>query len=388
MNSWESFKVAWAGIVGNKMRSFLTMLGVIIGVASVIILVSIAQGTTESIKADIENMGSNVITIMTQGGSARLTLDDVAKLEESMTTAVAVVPSTTGTVTLKYGTNTYETTLEGTTQDYPSLRNHDIAYGSFFDEKDVDSRRRVVVLGKTVAEELFGRENALGETIKVNGQNYTVIGVLDEKGAVMNTDRDDIIYMPITSAQRLLGSTQVRTVNIQAESKEVNALAVNEIRSFFEQRFNNPDAARIFSQDDLLASADSMGATLTLMLGAIAGVALIVGGIGIMNIMLVSVTERTREIGIRKAIGATKKDILGQFLVESIILSISGGIVGLFAGVGGTLLISKVADWPAVFSPVSFVVAFGFAAFVGLFFGVYPAYKAASLDPIEALRYE
>lgn len=389
MNIWESMRIAWSGIRGNKIRSLLTVLGVIIGVAAVISLIAVGQGVTQDITSELEELGTNLIFVTgvrPLGGILEskdlepLTkYDSIARVAPSISQADSAI---------KWGTTTTTANVEGTNQEYPTVRNYNVIEGRFITEEDVDKRRKIAVVAQGIVEELFGNVSPIGETITILGQRYTVVGVMEEKGEVLGQDLDKNIYIPTSSAERLFGTNKLRTIYIQAQSTESTDATVADINAFYTNKFGKPDLIKVTSQDQLIGSMDSMTETLTLMLGAIAGISLLVGGIGIMNIMLVSVTERTREIGIRKALGAKRKDILSQFLVESIILSISGGIIGIILGIVAAKLVSTILGWATLISVWSILLAFSFSVFVGIFFGLYPAMKASKLHPIEALRHE
>jgi len=387
MNIWEGMKMAAAALKGNKLRSLLTALGIIIGVGAVIAMISIGQGATKSVSDSIASMGSNLIMVTPMRGTA-LTAEDAEEILERVPAVVKALPSSSGSVTAKYASNTYDTSLEGTTQDYLDVRAAKIATGRFINPKDLEKRSNVAVVGQTVVKELFRGQSPLGKTISLRGQSFTVVGTLAEKGSSMGRDNDDIILVPLTSFQRLMGTKQVSTLNFQARSAEEATLAVNHITAVFKQIHRRENSVRVTSQDELLETINTTTQTLTIMLGAIAGISLLVGGIGIMNIMLVSVTERTREIGIRKARGAKRRNIMFQFLIESCFLSVGGGLLGIALGVSIALAISTLAQWTTVISPAAILVSFFFSVSIGLFFGVYPAYKAANLDPIVALRHE
>ncbi len=394
MRLWEAVKMAWAGLAGNRMRSLLTMLGVIIGVGAVIALVSVGEGTRQQVTSQIQSLGSNLIMIVPRANTvARLTVEDATQLEQRVPTLARVIPDVSrGGVTLKWGDQTYDTTVEGTTDGYTEVRESPLQSGRFITPDDVTNRTKVAVVGYKVFTDLFGSRMPLGQRITINGEPFTVIGLMATKGQGQGANMDDRVLIPITTAQRLLGTNRVSMLYAQAKTPDQAQAAVDHITAIFQAKYptRNPgkdDVMQVISQDQILSTVGNVTQILTLMLGGIAGVSLLVGGIGIMNIMLVSVTERTREIGIRKALGAKRRDILSQFLVESVILSVSGGVIGIGLGTLGSFLISM-SSLKTHVTMSSVLLAFFFAAAVGLFFGVYPAAKAASLDPIQALRYE
>ncbi|HWQ75886.1 MAG TPA: ABC transporter permease, partial [Syntrophomonas sp.] len=340
-------KISVDSILANKMRSFLTMLGVIIGVCAVIVLVSIGQGTTASITESIESMGSNLVTvrIMGRGSTTTLTYNE-AKTFADLDGVEACAPVVSGNGTIKYGNNEMESiSLMGIDSDYKTVRNRTIGGGRDILSLDVNSRLKSAVLGVDVVDELFTEgTNPVGKTIQINGTNFTVIGVLDESGSSMGTDNDEVVLIPITTAQRFLNSSGVSTIYVSAENTEASTQVVTSIENELYEKFKeDDDAYRVSSQDDMLETVSDVTQTMSMMLGGIAGISLLVGGIGIMNIMLVSVTERTREIGIRKAIGARRKDILTQFIIEAAVVSGMGGIIGVIVGWGGCVLVTALA---------------------------------------------
>ncbi|WP_418791963.1 ABC transporter permease [Phosphitispora sp. TUW77] len=389
MGVWQIIKLAIAGIRANKMRSFLTMLGVIIGVAAVIVLVSIGEGASKSVTDRIEGMGSNLISVSIRGNqsSAVLTYDEVQKWKERAGVK-GLAPIVSGNVSLKYGSNKYDTSLEGVNEEYQEVRNHKVQAGRFILPMDVSLRQKVVLLGTEVSTELFGSMNPVGEMVKINGTNFKVVGLLEEKGSESMGSNDDKVLIPLTTAERLLNSKGIRSVYVQAESPEVVDSVVTQIDNILFRKTNDTDSYRVFNQAEMLSTVNEVTGTFTAMLGGIAAISLLVGGIGIMNIMLVSVTERTREIGIRKAIGAKRKDILRQFLIEALVVSSSGGIIGIILGIAGSSILGSVMSLDTVVSFKIMVLAFGFSLFIGMVFGMYPANKAAKLNPIEALRFE
>lgn len=402
MDILSSLKMAGQSLLINKMRSFLTMLGVIIGVGAVIVMVSLGQGTSSGITDRISSMGSNLLTITAGGSSGPIRGVSTAKLTNGDVEAIRNLPlvkyvapeSSINSATIAVGSTTWTTTVDGTSPDLQNIKSWDTVAGDFFTQEDYDSKNRVAVLGNTVVENLFGNAaNAVGQTIKINGLSFSVIGVLSEKGSSSGSDQDDIIYIPLSTAQqRLLGSTTVRTINVQATSSESLTPLKEYITTLLRQRHRLADSAdddfNIRDMEEILSTLEETTQMLTFLLGGIAAVSLLVGGIGIMNIMLVSVTERTREIGIRMAIGATTRAILTQFLIESLVLCFIGGLIGVLVGWGVALILSAVAGLSMKVVPWLIALSMGFAILIGVFFGYYPARKAAHLNPIDALRFE
>jgi putative ABC transport system permease protein len=384
----RSFAIAWRGIGANKLRTFLAMLGVIIGVAAVIVLVSIGEGTRQEVSRQIETLGTNLVMV-TPGTGARFTVEDPAFVLGRIPEVVAAVPSVQRQLVVKWQANSVTTSIEGTTADLPTVRNFSVASGRFITDQDVEHRRQVAVVGPQVVTNLFYDSDPLGLEIRINGQPYTVIGVMEAKGSSMGgTNNDDRIFIPVSSALRLFGTRYVQTLYLQAPSPERAPAVAAWVEAVYTHKYGRSGAVRVQSQDQLLTTVSNVTGTMNMMLGGIAGVSLLVGGIGIMNIMLVAVAERTREIGIRKAVGARKADITAQFLLESTYISGTGGVLGIAAGLGGSRVLGRLASMNTAVSPGSVLVAFAFAALVGLFFGSFPAAKAARLDPIRALRYE
>ena len=398
---------ALSAMVANRLRSFLTMLGMVIGVGAVILMLAIGQGAQYEVDRSIASMGSNLFIVLsgsTTSGGARmgggaaptLTLDDAQAISE-LPSVTAVAPAVPGTAQVIYGQNNWSTRIYGTTPSYLEVRDWSVVSGYPFTDSDVRSATRVALLGQTVAKNLFGDEDPVGKTIRIEKSPYVVTGVLAAKGQSLDgRDQDDTILIPVTTAQRKLFGTQfpgsVRFMMVEASSAQAMSAAERAMHQLLRQRHHLQGGAEDdFSITNLTALANAAAATtriMSLMLGAIASISLVVGGIGIMNIMLVSVTERTREIGIRMAVGARRRDILTQFLMEAVIISIVGCLVGVLIGVAGAILINKITDTTVVITLSSIVLAFAVAAGVGIFFGFYPANKAAHLNPIEALRYQ
>ncbi|HEY52343.1 MAG TPA: FtsX-like permease family protein [Caldilineae bacterium] len=408
MSVSEVFNIAWEGIIRNKVRSLLTMLGVIIGVAAVIIMIAISAGTEAAIAEQIQGLGSNLAFIQASFGrgrpgsgdtSAMLVYEDT-EVVESVPGVIGTTVDQTTTQTVKVQGNTLtDVPVVGTTSDFPSVRDVDIAQGRFFNETEVDRKAKVAVLGSNLATELFGDSDPIGQQITVDNTKLTVIGVADDKGVVGSTDFDAQLYTPITvlfdkfipsQFARFMGN-RVRIIYAEIDEDADMEQVLTQIQLKLATSKDVPVDELSFTiqtQQDII---DTQGATTEAfrsLLAWVAAVSLIVGGIGIMNIMLVSVTERTREIGIRQSVGATPNDIRWQFLTEALMLSLVGGLIGVFVGVGGSWLFGATSDMRTVIVPTSILLAFGSAAAVGIFFGFYPANKAAQLDPIEALRHE
>ena len=406
MNITESFLTALDSILANKMRSVLTMLGIIIGVASVIALLGIGGGVSDSITSEINSIGTNLISISTDadnsGGYPALSLSDVEALSDPLNAPALsqVAAAVQGNQAVVYGGESAQTTVTGITANYLPVNNlNEFQLGDGLTQNDLDTRARVTVLGATIASDLFGAEFPIGRDIKINAVSYEVVGVLEESGGGIGGNTDENVYVPLTTAQSRLypdrtrtGEKAVSTISAQAASSEQVDAAIEQVAETLREQHGIAYAAdddfRIFDQSSLLETASTITATLTAFLGAIAAISLVVGGIGIMNIMLVSVTERTREIGIRKAIGALKRNILAQFLLESMSLSLLGGLLGILLGWIVSSLAASLLEIPTNVAAWTVILSASFAAAVGLVFGIYPAWRAASLRPIEALRYE
>jgi putative ABC transport system permease protein len=441
MNLLESFRVSMRGLSSNKMRTALTMLGIIIGVCVVILVVAIGQGATQRVTDAVNSLGTNQLSIWSGGSRIRinavtvqaattsnsstpgattttttsntassptssnlgpsdhLTLEDARLIAKNFPkTVAAVAPQVRDNVQIKLGSVDSTTNVTGTTVDYPFVNNAGMDHGRFFSQYEEDGSLKVCVVGVSVAEKLTGDANTdlTGQDIAINRQNYKILGMLTPKGAgAWGQDQDDIIIVPITTAMgRILNRRFINFMAVRCTTPKMMPLAQEQISNFLRARhhlqppFPDNDDFNIRSQTELMARQQSVTSTMTSLLSIVAVVSLVVGGIGIMNIMLVSVTERTREIGIRKAIGATPRDILLQFLIESAIISIIGGLIGIAMGAGGAHLLAAVAGWNTIVNPTAVIVAMVVSAGVGLFFGIYPASKAAGLHPIEALRYE
>ncbi len=405
----EAFRVAWDGLMANKMRSLLTMLGIIIGVAAVIVMVALGQGVAKATQEAIAKLGTNVLTVMPnaqRSGAVNLGLGSMMTLKpqdaefilKHCPSVKAVSPEANGSATVKFRGQNTRTNVLGAGPEYFSIRNMPLAKGQIFTEDDVRRRAKVAVIGDTVRENLFNGIDPIGKDIKINGQNFRVIGLVQKRGAAGWRNPDDQVTIPYTTAmRRVFGVDYLNRISVQAVSQDRMLQAQDEILAAIARAHRTPPDAepdvRIFNQADITESANQQTAFLTMLLAGIALVSLVVGGIGIMNIMLVSVTERTREIGIRKAIGARRRDILLQFLIESVTLSLAGGLIGVLLGIGVSLWMalpqaSGGAGFPMLLSTPPIIISFMFAALVGTFFGLYPAVKASRLDPIEALRYE
>ncbi len=408
INIPSTFKISFRALRVNKMRSALTMLGIIIGVGAVIAMVAVGTGASRQIASQIASMGSNLLIILpgaTTAGGVRmgagtqptLSLADAEAIQKECPAVSDVAPIHNGVGQVVYSHLNWSTGIVGTTPGVMMVREWELTSGRFFTQQDVKSATKVALLGQTVVDNLFGDQNPVGQTIRIKNVPFTVIGVLAPKGqSAMGQDQDDTILIPVTTAQKKLFGTQfpgmVRIIMVKAKSagdldsaeKQINELLRQ--RHHMGQKQDNDFTVRNLTQ--IMQAQEQSTKVMTLLLGAIASVSLLVGGIGIMNIMLVSVTERTREIGIRMAIGAKIWDIRLQFIIEALTLSLIGGIIGIIAGVSTSVVLSNISGWPIVVSPVSIFLAFGFSGFIGIFFGFYPAYKASLLNPIDALRYE
>jgi putative ABC transport system permease protein len=407
MNLLVTFKVALRALARNKMRSSLTMLGIIIGVAAVIAMVGIGEGASASIQAQIQQLGNNLLFVSAgssntggmrggMGSTNTLTPEDIEAIERECSAVRAATPMVRANGQLVFGNQNWSASsgIQGTNDKFADIRSWPLASGEFFTEGDVRTANRVCVLGKTVADNLFAGIDPVGQTLRVRNLPFRVVGVLAAKGqGQFGQDQDDTVIVPYTAAQKkMLSISHVNFANVSAISPQATFTAERQITDLLRQRHklgpNMENDFTVRNLTDVAEAADASSGIMTNLLASIAGVSLMVGGIGIMNIMLVSVTERTREIGIRMAIGARSRVIRRQFLIESITLSLVGGIFGVALGIAASVTISKTLNWPTLISPISIIAAVVFSAVVGVAFGYYPARKAASLDPIEALRYE
>ncbi|MEQ3161691.1 ABC transporter permease [Parabacteroides goldsteinii] len=406
MNGTNLIKIALRALTNNKLRGFLTMLGIIIGVASVITMLAIGQGSKRSIQAQISEMGSNMIMIhpgadvrggVRQDASAMetLKLEDYQNIVDETRYVSAVSPSVNSSGQAIYGANNAPTTVYGISPDYLEIRRYKVGDGDMFTEQDIQTAAKVCVVGKTVVDNLFtGGENPVGKVIRFQKLPFRIVGVLESKGYnSMGMDQDDLILAPYTTIQKkVLAITHLQGITCSALKEEYTDQAIDEITEILRRNHklkeSDDDDFTIRSQQELSTMLTSTTDMMTVLLAAVAGISLLVGGIGIMNIMYVSVTERTREIGLRMSIGAKGIDILAQFLIESILISVTGGLIGVVLGVGAALVVNAVAHFPIYIQPWSVVLSFAVCTVTGVFFGWYPAKKAAQLDPIEAIRYE
>ncbi len=402
MYFWIIVKIAFRGLLANKMRSFLTMLGVIIGVGAVIAMLALGEGAKNQVSEQIKSFGTNLLVVRpglrghrgVRGNTVQnLTLEDAETIRNEVPDVEFVAPEVMGSRQAKYLNKNTRTSILGTTSEYFSVRNFSLVAGRTFSHREVRGRRKVCVLGAKVVEELFNGEDPIGKNIKISGVNFYVLGHTKSKGDQGWYNPDNQIFIPISTAmKRLFGVDYLRSINIQVVSiermEETRFLIEDLMRRRHKLRPDAEDDFHVRSQREYLDSMKSVSDTFTFLLGGVASVSLLVGGIGIMNIMLVTVTERTREIGIRKALGGKRRDILKQFLIESVVLSVLGGGIGVFIGLGTARLIDQSGAFKTEVTPESVAMAFFFSVGIGIFFGLYPARKAASLDPIEALRYE
>jgi putative ABC transport system permease protein len=402
---WENVRSAARSLLQNKMRAVLTVLGILIGVGAVIAMVSIGQGATAGVTQRIQGLGSNYLTVspgstnvggFREGGgsAATLTIDDATAIKNLVPNIIGVEPENNARQQMKYQKNNWQTSVTGTTADYPQVRNWNVVSGAFFTEEDDKAKRNVVVLGQDVVTNLFADEDPIGKTVKIGSANFRVIGVLEKKGSSGGFfSQDDTALIPInTMYMRFRRQKSVRSIGVTATDKDHLEQVKADITALLQERHKIQDGAAddfsVVSQQDVLQTVQGVSQIMTLLLGAIGGISLLVGGIGIMNIMLVSVTERTREIGIRKALGARRRDIMAQFLTEAIILSGLGGLLGWGLGALASQLISRFGNMQVALTVGTVGLAIGFSIAVGLFFGIYPARKASRMDPIQALHFE
>jgi putative ABC transport system permease protein len=405
MKASATLRIALRALRRNKLRTGLTMLGIVIGVGAVVAMVGIGNGAKSQVEAQIASLGENVILIFSGsttssgirtgwGSAGTLKIEDMDAIRREVPGVAAISAEVRAANQVAAGNQNWMTQVLGESPDYFTIRQWPLKDGAIFTEQDVRSSNKTAVIGQTTARQLFGDESPLGKIIRIKQVPFVITGVLSPKGlSVMGSDQDDVVILPYTSAmKRVMGLTMLRGISVQTESAKDLPHIQQQIISLLRERHHitrgKDDDFTVRSQEEIAATATETSRILTILLGAVAGVSLLVGGIGIMNIMLVSVTERTREIGIRMAVGAHGRDILIQFLIESITLSSIGGILGILLGIGSSQMLSTFAAWPTVISPGAIAIAFGFSAGVGIFFGFYPARKAAALDPIEALRYE
>ena len=397
--------MAFSALMANKMRSLLTMLGIIIGVGAVIAMVSIGMGVRNNIQQSIASLGSNMLIVMpgaenrtgVRGGAGSKTTledEDADAIKAKIGGIDNVSAMVSGSYQVVFGNSNWKTSVQGVSPDYMDIRSLEVESGIFITEHDMVKRNRVAVIGSTVSENLFGGSNPVGQNIRINNQPFKIIGVLKKRGqSSMGQDQDDVIIVPMTTAQeRMLGINYVHSINVQVSSPDIMDEVQEDIETLLRQRHHiakgQEDDFNVRNLTSLMETMDSTTAMITMLLGAVAGISLLVGGIGIMNIMMVSVTERTREIGIRKALGATFRNIMMQFLIESVVIGIIGGVIGIFMGCTLSIAVAEFFNFNTVITLLPIAVSFSFAVGTGLFFGIYPARKAAKLDPIEALRYE
>jgi putative ABC transport system permease protein len=407
MNLLMIIRVAFRALVRNKMRAALTMLGIIIGVSAVIAMVSIGQGASASVQAQIESIGTNLLFVSAgaqnvggvrsgtgDSGTNTLTVEDLDAIKREVPSVSMVTPAINARAQLVAGNMNWNTSVQGVSEQYPEVRKWNVQSGAFFTDTDVRTAARVIVIGQSIADNLFPGMDAVGQTLRVSNLPFRVVGVMVRKGQDQGgRDQDDIAFAPYTTVQKkVLGNTRVQIAYVSAISEDATYTAQSQIGELLRQRHkltsNEPDDFTVRNMTDIAEAANETSKTMTILLACIAGVSLLVGGIGIMNIMLVSVTERTREIGIRMAIGARSSAVRSQFLIESIVLSLTGGSVGILLGIALSLAIPAMLGWPTLVSMMAIVGSVVFSVAVGVFFGYYPARKAAALDPIEALRYE
>lgn len=404
MNFWESIMTAFVALRSNRLRSLLTMLGIIIGVGAVIAMVAIGEGSRRRINERLKGLGTNLLlvrpgsqstgrTVLAAGSSISLTEVDALALRKSSAWIENFSAELSRNAQIKFGNKNMNTSVIGCTPSYPGVRNFTLAEGRFFNLEELSARSKVAVIGQTVADQLFDRGSPVGQIIKINGQNFHIIGRLEKKGSSGTQDQDDNVAIPLSTAQmRLFGLDFINSIALQIkDNSPVDDVVFDIERTLRKQHRLRSDQENDFSirnMSDIVATAQETSATLSLLLASIAAISLIVGGIGIMNIMVVSVTERTKEIGIRKAIGAKRRDIMAQFLIEALMICLLGGFLGILSGAGMALFLQFNAGWSVVITVESILLSFGLSVAIGIFFGFYPAWKAAKANVIDALRYE
>lgn len=388
----QAYKMALKSILGNKVRAFLTMLGVIIGVGSVIAAVSLAQGSTKSITDSIQGLGTNLIQISITGRNSNrtMTLDELQKFaDQNPKDIAAIAPTISGSVKVKVGVKSRDTSLVGTSPDYETIKSVHVSAGRFLSTFDVDYNQKVALVGTAIINDIFEGEDPLDKNIKIDGQMFKVVGILQETASGQDQSADDQVIIPISVSQKLLKTSVIRNFAVQAATPESVTTAMDKLTTFLTAIYKDSRTFRVFNQEQMLSTLGSVTGVMMTVLGGIATISLIVGGIGIMNIMLVSVAERTREIGIRKSLGAKKKNILIQFLIEALMVTGLGGIIGILFGLSIIkFLIGGFKVVPEVYSMPWITFSFGISLVVGVIFGSFPAYKASKLNPIEALRHE
>jgi putative ABC transport system permease protein len=407
MNFLMIIRVAFRALQRNKMRAALTMLGIIIGVSAVVAMVSIGQGAQATVQAQIDSIGTNLLFVSAgaqnvggvrsgtgDSGTNTLTVEDLDAIKREVPSVSMITPTVNARGQLVTGNTNWNTSIQGVSEQYPDVRKWPVQSGEFFADSDVRTAARVLVIGQTIADNLFAGADPLGQTIRVQSLPFRVVGVMAKKGQdPQGRDQDDVAFTPYTTVQKkILGSPRLQIAYVSAVSPDATYTAQQQITELLRQRHkletNEPNDFTVRNMSDIAEAASETNSTMTMLLACIAGVSLLVGGIGIMNIMLVSVTERTREIGIRMAIGARSSAVRSQFLIESVVLSLTGGLFGILLGVAVSLTIPKMLGWPTLISTMAIIGSVIFSAAVGIFFGYYPARKAAALDPIDALRYE